>query len=207
MLQSDDLFGDIGANVGSYTILASAVCGTHTIAVEPDPRSMNSLMRNIEINRLICCVETVQAALGASEGVARFTVGLDTMNHIAKGRDKAFQEVKLHTLDHIVGGRVPALIKMDVEGFEADVVAVGLATLANSSLLAIITESAGAQVRDPIEAAGFRICAYEPFSRELSAKEDRSSPHSNNFLFIRDIDAVRRRIAAAPKRLIAEVTL
>jgi hypothetical protein len=37
LLREGDLFLDIGANVGSYTVLASAVCGARTLAFEPDP--------------------------------------------------------------------------------------------------------------------------------------------------------------------------
>src|SRR6266567_1067236 len=36
-LRPGDLFLDIGANVGSYTILASGVCKARTAAFEPDP--------------------------------------------------------------------------------------------------------------------------------------------------------------------------
>lgn len=33
LLRADDLFVDIGANIGSYTILASAVCGARAITI------------------------------------------------------------------------------------------------------------------------------------------------------------------------------
>src|SRR5262245_49492831 len=36
-LRSDDLFVDVGANVGAYTVLASAVAASRTIAFEPNP--------------------------------------------------------------------------------------------------------------------------------------------------------------------------
>ena len=49
-LKQGDLFIDIGANVGSYTVLAARVCGANVIAVEPDPETVKSLRRNIEVN-------------------------------------------------------------------------------------------------------------------------------------------------------------
>ena len=49
-LQPDDLFLDIGANVGSYTILASGVCGAETWAFEPDPDSASFLRRNFKMH-------------------------------------------------------------------------------------------------------------------------------------------------------------
>jgi hypothetical protein len=52
LLQADDLFLDIGANVGSYTVLASAVRGARTIAFEPDLTSCARLSRNVSANRI-----------------------------------------------------------------------------------------------------------------------------------------------------------
>jgi hypothetical protein len=39
-LQPEDLFVDIGANIGSYTLLASGAVGTRTIAFEPVPQTL-----------------------------------------------------------------------------------------------------------------------------------------------------------------------
>src|SRR5579863_4327451 len=51
-LRPDDLFVDIGANIGSYTILASGVRRARTIAFEPDPVTFAALSRNIALNAL-----------------------------------------------------------------------------------------------------------------------------------------------------------
>jgi hypothetical protein len=51
-LRSGDLFLDIGANIGAYTVLASGVCRSETWAFEPDPTSVAALRRNIELNLL-----------------------------------------------------------------------------------------------------------------------------------------------------------
>jgi hypothetical protein len=37
LLRQNDLFVDVGANLGSYTVLASAVCQARNIAFEPVP--------------------------------------------------------------------------------------------------------------------------------------------------------------------------
>src|SRR6056297_1744555 len=49
-LQPGDLFADLGANVGSYTVLASKACGARSLSVEPDPTAGLALRRNIEVN-------------------------------------------------------------------------------------------------------------------------------------------------------------
>jgi hypothetical protein len=51
-LRQGDLFLDIGANVGSYSVLASGVCGARSWAFEPAPETVDSLRRNISINGL-----------------------------------------------------------------------------------------------------------------------------------------------------------
>lgn len=204
-LQPDDLFLDVGANIGSYTVLATAVCGAQAIAVEPDPTTMANLRKNVNCNNQQRRVDLVQAALGADSGTIRFTLGHDTMNRVANSDDMSAQEVALRTLDEVVGDRSPNLLKMDVEGFETEVVAGARRTLGKQSLKAIITESAAPAVRQTLEALGFEQYSYDPFSRQLKRGPTQSFPASANFIFIRDVDAVRRRISSAAKRKIAGI--
>jgi len=56
-LRPCDLFVDVGANVGSYTILASGVVRCHTVAFEPDPLTAAALERNINLNQIADLVE------------------------------------------------------------------------------------------------------------------------------------------------------
>ncbi|MCA9257280.1 MAG: hypothetical protein KDA33_16655, partial [Phycisphaerales bacterium] len=52
LLRKDDLFVDIGSNVGSYTVLASGAVGAHSIAVEPLKATFDHLMNNIRCNKI-----------------------------------------------------------------------------------------------------------------------------------------------------------
>ncbi|WP_352821704.1 FkbM family methyltransferase [Mesorhizobium sp. M0898] len=83
-LRPDDNFLDVGANVGSYSVLASAVCGARTVAIEPDSTTIGFLTRNVNVNRIQSRVTIIEAALGATQGSAEFTVGRDTRNKLAK---------------------------------------------------------------------------------------------------------------------------
>jgi FkbM family methyltransferase len=121
-LRPDDLFVDVGANIGSYTILASGVRGARTIAFEPDPVTFAALTRNINLNELDILVEARKEALGATAGTANFTVGLDTINHVLSDASVSSRVVKMQTLDRVLEGRAPVLIKLDVEGFESEVI-------------------------------------------------------------------------------------
>jgi hypothetical protein len=63
-LRSGDLFADDGANVGSYTILASGVVGCRTVAFEPDPASAATFERNIKLNTITERVDIRMTAVG-----------------------------------------------------------------------------------------------------------------------------------------------
>ena len=49
-LKTDDVFVDIGANVGYFSLLASQIC-SKVISFEPNPTCLAQLNRNIEINK------------------------------------------------------------------------------------------------------------------------------------------------------------
>src|ERR1700730_10681604 len=79
-LREGDLFLDIGANIGSYTVLASGVCRSTTWAFEPDPNTLHHLKRNIAINELNGLVTVYECVLGPTQGEIPFTVGRDPVN-------------------------------------------------------------------------------------------------------------------------------
>ncbi|WP_340644588.1 FkbM family methyltransferase [Phenylobacterium sp.] len=191
MLRPGDLFVDVGANIGSYTVLASAVCGAETLAIEPDPGTMVSLKRNIEVNEIGGRVTVFEVALGAEQGVAKFTVGLDSMNRMASDLDTNVREVPVRKLDDVVGDRNPVLLKLDVEGHEAAVFAGAHATLRKKSLIAIETESRDPALVNQLEQAGFEEVFYDPLTRQL-LEEPRW--HQNNALFVRDSDELAKRL-------------
>lgn len=77
-LRPGDLFLDIGANVGSYTVLGAGACGTETWAFEPDPDATDQLRRNISVNDLGNRTVVHQLAIGDCDDVIPFSVGRDT---------------------------------------------------------------------------------------------------------------------------------
>jgi FkbM family methyltransferase len=189
-----DGFVDVGANVGTYTVLASGARGARTVAVEPDPSTMKHLLRNIEINGLDNLVFAEQAALGDHEGYTNFTVGLDTENHIVEAANNV-QKVKLKTLDAVTASVALTMIKIDVEGYESWIFRGGKGTLHRPSLKVILSEGHGPDEIAPLLAAGFERYLYDPFGRILNLARMESP---GNALFIRDIDWVRGRIASGP---------
>jgi FkbM family methyltransferase len=196
-LGPDDLFVDVGANIGSYSILASGVVGAQSIAIEPDPGTAESLARNVEVNALTDHVEIVRTAVGAEEGEIVFTSGRDTMNRIATSADKDRQVVPLRKLDDILEGKDPVVIKMDVEGFEHEALRGALETLKNPSLVAIQLETVDDESRALIEGAGFQEFSYDPQTRTLHKGP---SIGMFNQLFVRGVQELVERLQATPQR-------
>jgi FkbM family methyltransferase len=114
-LRSGDLFVDVGANIGTYSIWAADL-GARVIALEPAEETCNLLAENVKINSYP--IQLIRAAAGAVCGTAHFTQGLDDQNHIDSDGQA---EVEIVTVDSIIGDRQVAGMKVDVEGFETDV--------------------------------------------------------------------------------------
>ena len=115
-LRPGDLFLDIGANVGTYSVLAASL-GATVIAAEAAPDTAELLRENIALNDF-ALVDVVQAAAGSVAGKTRFTEGLDSVNRIDPA---GVREVDMVTVDALIGQRSVAGIKVDVEGFELHV--------------------------------------------------------------------------------------
>ena len=101
LLREDDVFVDVGANIGSYTILASAEIGAKSISVEPAPSTFGFLTDNISLNNIGDLVEMHNIALADNNGLIRFTETQDTVNHVSTDNDKDVIEVQVDTLDNI----------------------------------------------------------------------------------------------------------
>jgi FkbM family methyltransferase len=200
-LRPRDFFADVGANIGSYTVLASGVCKARTMAFEPDPLTFAALSRNIALNRIDDLVQRRECALGSRQGSVGFTVGLDTVNHVANVTDGTIRTVALDTLDHACGNERPNLIKLDVEGFESEVLGGAAETLGCPELRAIITEDRSPRVVDVLHHAGFAEYSYDPFLRTLQQQPGGGRRH--NALFVRDAAFVQQRVqSAAPVRVL-----
>ena len=195
-LRPNDLFLDIGANVGSYTILASGVCGARTWAFEPDPGTIIFLTRNIEINALGDLATIHEMALGPTETDVAFTIGRDTSNKVAEPSAQKVRIVRQSRLDVILNGQAPTMMKLDVEGYEDDVLKGAVASLSNNSLMAIQAESVSEFFCTTLDRHGFTRVYYDPYRRALSS-EPTGYP-SENALFVRDHEVVVARLREAP---------
>lgn len=203
-LRPSELFVDVGANVGAYTVLASGVIGARTDAFEPNPSTFSYLQRNILENGLSDRARAFNVALGEGPGDILLTNNLGTENYVARdGEDVPTVHVRVEALDKMLADGQPALIKVDVEGFETQVFAGADAALHRETLLAIIVERSGIGVRygfdetllhRNIRSAGFIPCAYFPLERRL---KEIGPEQAGNIIYVRHVAAAQERLRAA----------
>ena len=216
-LRPGDLFVDIGANIGSYTILAGAGAGADCISFEPTPEAFKWLKRNIDLNGLADHAEARCEALGSGGGEVKFTVDRDCGNHLVLGEpegNEQVQTVPLSTLDSVMMGRNPALLKIDVEGFETEVFKGGKTTFSSPDLHCIIMELGGLSekygfdkqaLREEIRELGFGEYTYSPFERRLTERDKTS--RSANMIFLRDRVFVEQRLKEADAFSVLNISL
>jgi FkbM family methyltransferase len=196
-LRQGDLFIDVGANIGSFTVLASGICGASTWAFEPDPDTARALRRNVEVNALESLVSVHEAALGASDGEISFTVGLDSMNRVAPEGIGRVRFVRQHRLDDLVGEGHPIMLKLDIEGYEEQALAGATRLLEAPGLKVIEIETLTPDSIEQLTRNGFEKFYYDPFTRKLDRNE--IGPRASNALYVRDKDFVSARLAAGRK--------
>jgi FkbM family methyltransferase len=207
-LRRGDLFVDVGANVGSYTVLACGAAGAEGVAIEPVPSTYRRLLVNVTINGLSGRVRCLNVGIGDREGKIRFTTDENCTNHVVAQDETCGSIVEIRTirLDGLLRNRCPVMIKVDVEGYEQVVLQGAPLTLGNPKLLAVIMELNGSGRRYGMEDAelhrmmrkfGFAPYQYMPFSRTLVPLANYNHRQENT-LYCRRIDQVRKRILTAP---------
>jgi hypothetical protein len=67
-LRPDELFADVGANVGAFSVLAGSVAGARVKAFEPSADTFKILERNLRLNGLQDRAKAIHAAVGKSQG-------------------------------------------------------------------------------------------------------------------------------------------
>lgn len=205
LLRPDDIFFDIGANVGAYTLLASGICHAQSTALEPVVTTFHILNKNIVLNKLQDKVTLLNCGAGAVSGNVTFSVHEDTTNHVIAHDERVAnkQNLPVINVDSLLITHHPCLIKIDVEGYETKVLKGMKETLELPSLKAIIIELNGSggrygfnegDIHDLLVAKGFRSFAYDPFTRSLTKL---ATYGQHNTIYCRDIPFIMERIRTA----------
>lgn len=185
---------DVGANIGSYTVLASKVGKAKSIAVEPVGSTVAALTDNITANGIGDKVEVVQAAIGERAGTIWFSLDQDTTNRVVDidyaGR-KEMVEVK--TIDQILGARQAEFWKMDVEGYEEAALAGASTSLRNPKTQVILLEGDNPKIKTIMETNNFMRAKYDPFTKTLTEMLADDPVIGSNNLWVRDPDQIMVR--------------
>lgn len=128
---------DIGANVGAYTLMFATWVGEkgRVFALEPAPAACEGLRTHVAMNHLEDRVTIIEAAASSSVGSAAFAVhpsGGSSSLTLTAASDLPHITVATETIDDIcrTHALLPAVIKIDVEGAELDVLKGARNTLA-----------------------------------------------------------------------------
>ena len=151
----DDVFLDIGANVGMYSIYAATVAGCRVFAFEPESQSYAVLNKNIVANFLWDQVRAYPIALidRAALDVLYLRSQRAADSHHSFGEERDHNDRPSNfpyaqgafsmTLDELVDKGFlphPTRIKIDVDGLEHKVVAGSLRTLSDKQVVSVLIE-------------------------------------------------------------------
>jgi FkbM family methyltransferase len=149
-LSSGDIFVDVGANIGLFTLFAASHC-KQVIALEPSRREFVDLLQNIQLN---ACRNVVPLLLAASNRSGIVQINVNPIQHSGGNSILSVTEklsknhVVAITLDQLLtsvtfpedqaNSACPSLsqlvVKIDVEGFEPQVI-LGMERLLKSGMV------------------------------------------------------------------------
>lgn len=205
LLRKEDLFFDIGANLGHYSLFLSGTKRNKSIALEPVPSLYEQLKRNVFLNELQDTVCVKQIGLSEKKDKLTFSNNKGTMNRVVNENYKNSIIVPVETLDNLINEQIPVAIKIDVEGFEYFVLQGAEQTLKCDEVKAVIIEFNNSGEKygiSDIETFNFLInYGFKPFDYDFkNRKMIGLSSHNKkrfNTIMIRDLDFVQRRIESS----------
>jgi FkbM family methyltransferase len=182
---------DVGANVGVYGVLASALTGRQVVAFEPAPDLAVTARAIADENGLSITLEEV--ALGAAPGRATLYLSdtTDSSNSLAQGfRPSTRQvDVRVETLDEVVQrmGLTASVIKIDTEMTEPDVLRGAEGTIRRHRpwiLCEILAGRTEAQLTEIIEPWGYTWYHVTDDPPWAPAQELAGDPTYKNFMWL-----------------------
>ena len=177
-------FYDIGANQGSYTILASKVVGAKTFSFEPVFKDFKKLKKQIKLNKVSHLVKVYNFGLSDKIGVLNFTNNIEGANRVIFKKTQNTNKVYVSTLDTLFKLKISSLIKIDVEGFEYFILKGGRKFFRSKNCEALIIELNGSgqqfRIKDQdihqyLLDLHFIVIEFDPITKNMVKK--------NNFTF------------------------
>lgn len=190
MLKRRGVFLDVGAHIGYYSLYMLPVV-KEVFSFEPDPRVRELLEKNVEGRY---DVHVMPLAVGARPGRARFTLERDPeVSHFAKMGDHPGSQITVDvvTIDEFVRthGLLVEAIKIDVEGYDTEVIQGALQVLAEQEPLVLTEARPEAALFGLTRQAGYRVFAIvrQRWTRKKQFTElfpNRPIPGETKMLFL-----------------------
>jgi|GEM_PF-1148876 len=215
-LKAGDIFFDVGANIGLFSLYAAnkVTNAGKVFSFEPAPITYQRLMSNVVLNELVN-VKSENIGLSSNEAILKFNVsltGYDAWNSFAElneiGETETI-EVPVISLDrYIQKNNITKidLIKIDVEGWELNVMkgAINLLSQENAPVLLVeFTETnafaAGyycGELFDFVKSFGYEWYSYDKETNELIPQEKKLHYPYENLIAIKNIKEVIVRLKA-----------
>jgi FkbM family methyltransferase len=207
-LRPGDIFADVGANIGVYSMLAAIVSRANVHAFEPVTSAYEALGDNIALNGIWKSVTVHKKGVGSAAGIALITTNRHGANSIVRMNvDDPVEKIEIVTLDAAMAATPPNVIKIDVEGFEEEVLRGAKNILANARLNVVIVEAVCRQEGDADRIARFTDllggCGFHPYRFDPTAgslipcagRDKFVGPDDENYLFVRDVGKVAQRVS------------
>ena len=147
IVKERDIVIDIGANSGYYALLESRLAHKgYVYTIEPVPKNTELLKRNIELNNYKN-IWTFSFAIGDKNGIGEMYLyekgNLCSFTKNIQNKSTGKMDVPIMTLDDFVDKYVsgdPTLIRMDVEGYEYQIIKGMTAILKSNKPLVLFIE-------------------------------------------------------------------
>ncbi|HLH89466.1 MAG TPA: FkbM family methyltransferase [Xanthobacteraceae bacterium] len=173
-----EVFWDIGANVGIYSLYAATHRGIRVLAFEPAAGNYYLLNRNIELNGIDDHVQAYCVALSDESGIRALNMQMtelggalssfgEPVDNFGKRFTPGFRQGMIgYTVDAFVGAFRPPFpnhIKIDVDGIEDRIIAGAAKTLADPRMKSLSVEldssreAKTGEIVDRIESCGLRL--------------------------------------------------
>jgi FkbM family methyltransferase len=172
LINPGDTVFDVGANVGYVTVLAAVAAGPsgRVLSFEPHPELFAVLEQNVSAGRggrSMAMTELHRAALGQDSGTAELWIppqfaANDGISRIVANPSPGAMTIRVdvRTIDEVLGDRSVAVLKLDVEGSELQVLRGATRALESRRIRHIIFEeykTNGSDVVRMLEDLGFHV--------------------------------------------------
>ncbi|HJZ67478.1 MAG TPA: FkbM family methyltransferase, partial [Blastocatellia bacterium] len=217
-LRPGDVFVDVGANIGLFTLIAAICVGPKgkVFAFEPTTATFERLVDNVRLNDFqnVTSIKLALSDVNGQMDLVRSIDGFDAWNSFARPTmGKVFskecvdaapwdQYARQHDLTGVV-----TMMKIDVEGWESRVLAGGKRVFSRMDAPVLQVEftdeaamAAGSSCKDlykTLEHLGYRMFVYDPEMRALVPESMRDEYVYVNLIAVKNPDVVSARVRAA----------